>query len=102
MKTLIVLIILALGAVLMWFAIPAHAAFGCGNFDLFAQSLAKKYNEAPTGIGIAADGNLIYVIFTSPAGTWTAIGKAADGSACIVAAGRDWQNIKYKAPETKL
>lgn len=80
----------------------AQAASGCGNFDLFAQSLAKNYNEAPTGIGIAADATVIYVFFTSPSGTWTVIAKAPDGHACILAAGRNWQNIKLKPPETKL
>lgn len=100
MKYLITAVILALGALLVWFAVPAHAAGGCGDRELFRAALLKNYNEMPRSM--AFGGPYVFEVFRSPQGTFTIIVTPASGGiACIIAAGRGWVDMEPETPGEK-
>ena len=72
-------------------AAPAAAA-SCAPRAEVVKALASKFNEKPLGMGLAGSGALV-VIFTSPAGTWTAATVSAAGEACVVGAGDGWTDL---------
>lgn len=98
MKTVIVLIILACAALLMWFAVPAQAA-SCGPFDIVLRQWAAKYKEIP----VAGDfkGTVKIILFMSPEATWTIFYVRPDGLACFQASGNDWESFKPEKPGVK-
>jgi len=75
-------------AALFALAAPAFAA-QCEPRERIVQHLASGYNEKPVAMGLSARGSLV-MIFASPAGTWTAVGVSAEGSACILDVGDGW------------
>jgi hypothetical protein len=93
MKTLVVIIVLALGALFMWLTVPSHAASGCGQLELFRAALKKNYNEIPNKIGVAGQ-NMIVELYLSPEKTWTILITGPTGLTCVVAAGRGWEDAK--------
>lgn len=71
---------------------PAFGQAQCGDRDAFIAELATKYDETRLGGGLDGAGALIEV-FTSQAGTWTALMTTPDGRTCMVAAGNSWQTM---------
>jgi len=80
----------AIGALVLC-AAPAAAA-PCAPRAEVVKALASKFNEKPLGMGLSQSGALV-VIFTSPAGTWTAATVSAAGEACVVGAGDGWTDL---------
>ena len=72
-------------------AAPAVAA-PCAPRAEVVKALASKFNEKPLGMGLSQSGALV-VIFTSPAGTWTAATVSAAGQACVVGSGDSWTDL---------
>ena len=63
--------------------------------------LSAKYTEAPVAMGMAKDGNMIE-IFTSGAGaTFTIVMTRPDGTACMVAAGKEWETMPDITPASQ-
>ncbi len=81
----------AIGAFALCAAAPAMAA-PCAPRAEFVKALASNYNEKPSGMGLSQSGALV-VIFTSPAGTWTAATVSAAGEACLVGSGDGWTDL---------
>ena len=54
--------------------------------------LAKQYGEAPQAIGIVK-GNIVLEVLSSKAGSFTILVTQADGMACILAAGQDFEEV---------
>ncbi len=73
-------------------AAAAEAAATCAPRAEIVKTLASNFNEKPLGMGLSGTGSLV-VIFTSPAGTWTAATVTAAGQACIVGAGDGWTDL---------
>ena len=71
---------------------PAFGQAQCGDRTAIIAELATKYDETRLGGGIDGAGALIEV-FTSDAGTWTAIMTMPDGRTCMVAAGENWETF---------
>jgi hypothetical protein len=71
---------------------PAFGQAQCGDRDAIVAELATKYNETRLGGGIDWAGALIEV-FTSQAGTWTALMTMPDGRTCMVSAGENWETF---------
>jgi hypothetical protein len=86
-KTISALLI-ALG----FFPAAAHAEAVCGKRTDFVGVMAKKYNETPKSVGIAAGGSL-FEIYTSPEGTFTVLISKPGGISCVVAAGNSFENV---------
>jgi hypothetical protein len=53
----------------------------------------KKYQEVTVASGVARGGQTIIEIYVSPSGTFTIIESRADGIACFLATGTDWQAL---------
>jgi hypothetical protein len=81
----------AIGALALCVAAPAVAA-PCAPRAEVVKALASNFNERPLGMGLSASGALV-VIFTSPAGTWTAATVSAAGQACVVGSGDGWTDL---------
>jgi hypothetical protein len=58
-----------------------------------AQALLNGHQETPTGLGVAAGGNLM-VLYTSPEGSWTVVVENPSGIACLAASGEGWQAVE--------
>lgn len=71
---------------------PAAAAMQCGRHDAVAQALASKYQETRRIMGVV-NARMVMEIFMSPKGTWTVLITNTSGTACITAAGEDWQEL---------
>ena len=54
--------------------------------------LAKHYGEAPQAVGLIG-GNAVLEVLSSRAGSFTILVTRADGMACIVAAGQDFEEV---------
>jgi hypothetical protein len=80
--------------------VPAQAAV-CMERGQLTSYLAGKFKEAPRAAGLVADRGVMEV-YVSSTGTWTIVITSVSGTACIVAAGDAWEEIKVVAlgPET--
>lgn len=89
-KTRIAWRLLIAAAALPTFLSAASAqAIVCGPHQQLADLLGAQYHEVREGMGLSKSGTVMEV-FTSPAGTWTIVRSAPDGTACIVDAGEAW------------
>ena len=98
MKYRITPIILALGALLMWFASSAHAAT-CGEFKNILIQLATKYQEIPVAGAVSNEPKV--VLFVSPTATWSIFVVYPNGVACMNASGQNWETFKFETPGEK-
>jgi len=72
---------------------PALAAGSqCAAHSDMIALLAKRYKEVPTAVGLVNE-NRVVQVFVSQAGTWTIIATKPDGDTCIIAAGKDWEEV---------
>jgi hypothetical protein len=81
-------------------ALPAAAAepatplrLPCFSHAEVARQLKATYHEAPVSLGLQSNGNLLQVFHAPASGSWTIVGTSPQGMACILAAGRDWENL---------
>ncbi len=76
-------------AILPAFADPAPVV--CAHIDDALARLEARFGERPIWTGILGDGSSILTLTASPDGsTWSALISAANGKACLAAAGTDW------------
>jgi putative Ca2+/H+ antiporter (TMEM165/GDT1 family) len=68
----------------------AEVASKCGPRADLVKVLTDKYHEIPVAIGMVDD-KLIMETFASNTGTWTMFFTNAEGTSCMVSAGKDWQ-----------
>ena len=72
---------------------PALAAVPkCAPHNEMVALLSAKYKEAPKGLGLV-HGTRVVELFVSRAGSWTIVATRLDGKACILAAGKDWEDV---------
>ena len=55
--------------------------------------LSKKYSEAPVAMGLANNGGVIEVLSSKAGDSWTIIITMPNGTACMIAAGENWEDI---------
>lgn len=95
MKTLTVIICLALAALLMWAAsaysqgITMITPHQCNLTEDMLKGLSEKYKEVTIGGGISSKGYHIR-LFVSKANTFTILETRPGGISCINSAGDDW------------
>lgn len=80
---------------------PALGLGMCGTRSDFVKALNDKYQESRKSIGIAGEVNVVE-LFTSKTGTWTILVTTEGGKACIIAAGKGWENIPEETPGQNL
>lgn len=73
---------------------PVPVRLPCFSYAEVARQLKGTYEEAPVSLGLQANGNLLQVFNSAKSGSWTIVSTSPDGTACILAAGRNWENLK--------
>lgn len=72
----------------------AAAAQYCGPHKVITGNLTTKYGETRTAIGLQSNQKLIELYNSDANGTWSIVVTDAKGNACLVAAGKDWMDVK--------
>ncbi|HEX2525351.1 MAG TPA: hypothetical protein VHL31_03490 [Geminicoccus sp.] len=65
----------------------------CSRYDRIRQQLREEYAEEPVSLGLQSNGHLLQVFASAESGTWTIVSTAPSGTACVVAAGHDWETL---------
>lgn len=69
----------------------------CGPLGKLEDILMRKYGESRGNAGLSNDGAVLG-IYSSPAGSWTAVIISPNGVGCVVASGEHWSVIKQQMP----
>ncbi|MEM8794223.1 MAG: hypothetical protein AAGE61_01545 [Pseudomonadota bacterium] len=80
---------------------PADAQQGrCTDHKSLTSHLEKKYGEKARSIGMVSEQGVMQV-YVSEKGTWTILLTNPHGQACLIAAGKGWEDLKviYEDPE---
>ncbi len=91
-----------LGALLIgWsaFSSSAQAQTMCGERGAVVTSLEKRYSETPVSMGLASNGAIIEIL-ASPSGTFTIILTRPNGLSCVMAAGKNWEDLPKRLSVT--
>jgi hypothetical protein len=74
---------------------PPHMAIApaCHSHADLAAMLNQKYSEAPSAVGVQANGHLVEVFASSDGASWTIVVTRPDGWSCIVAVGENWEML---------
>jgi hypothetical protein len=96
-------LLLALAPVALAGAAPPAAAQTagpalCHDHQELVQALAERYREVPVSIGLQTDGHLIEVFASGETGTWTILATNPNGRACILSAGKHFEQIPLRRP----
>jgi hypothetical protein len=91
MKRLIPLLLLAA-------CTPAHAQQQCAVRTDIVEGLAERYGERQMMSGLNPDGSMVQIFANVETGTWTALVVEANGMACLVAAGEDFDAAPSELP----
>ena len=68
------------------------APMPCHDYQKIAETLGKRYGEAPVSLGLQTNGHVLQVFSSAASGSWTILSVAPSGVGCIVAAGSNWQS----------
>ena len=71
----------------------AVALRACGEYGQLRGMLEDRYGERQASSGVAEDGSMLQLFASTSADTWTMITVAPRGWACVVAVGRNWQEM---------
>jgi hypothetical protein len=75
-------------------AAPAMAQQQCVSTpSIVEKTLREKYQEAPNGLGLVANGQLT-TLYVAPTGTWTIVITLPNGMTCLVMSGTNWEFVK--------
>ena len=80
------------GAMVFTVASAGAASNLCTKRASMVDALSKKYEEQRRGIGVASKAGVME-FYVSQKGTWTMLMTMPNGMSCIMAAGRDWEEI---------
>lgn len=76
-------------------AAPAAAAQEiCGTRADLLKELTQRYSEAPVAVGLANSGALVEILTNDNGATWSIMVSQPNGTSCLVAAGKEWQELK--------
>jgi hypothetical protein len=78
-------------------ALPAAAQDGCTDRTDIVKHLAQKFSETPTATGLSVNGGVIEILMSEGGRSWTIIITMPNGSTCLVAAGKHWENVEAVA-----
>lgn len=71
----------------------------CGLHAAIVDTLSKKYGETPRGIGLVSNQGVMQVFVSQEKGTWTIVVTNPHGKACLLAAGKGWEDLKQKVKD---
>ena len=78
-------------------SMPAAAQQGCTKRTEIVTHLAEKFSEEPIAIGLSVNGGVVEILKSEDGRSWTIIITMPDGSTCLVAAGKHWENVETVA-----
>jgi hypothetical protein len=64
----------------------------CAKHEQMVGILSQLYSEKPIAMGTVNEDRFMQ-LFVSRKGSWTILMTKTDGQACIVAAGKNWENL---------
>ncbi len=64
----------------------------CGKRASLIKVLSEKYKETPRALGLTS-AKMAMEIYASKSGTWTVMMTMTNGTTCIMAAGKSWQEL---------
>ena len=83
-------------------ALPVQAQRpACASRTAVVAHLATKFKEKPVAIGLANNGGVIEVLSSGSGDSWTIIITMPNGTACMVAAGENWEKVPLLPTKTK-
>jgi len=86
------MILTALAALVI--ATPAFGAgMACHNRGTVKQHLAKNYKEKSIALGVANNGGVVELFTAKDGKTWTIVITMPSGPTCLIAAGKDWEDL---------
>lgn len=65
----------------------------CGPRGDMVRQLEKKFGETKQGVGLLNAQRAFELWSSSKTGTWTMMVSRADGTSCIIAAGKSWHGL---------
>ncbi|MCB2012504.1 MAG: hypothetical protein R3C70_15990 [Geminicoccaceae bacterium] len=76
-------------------------AIPCHDYKEIARQLGNRYEEAPVSLGMQSNGNVLQVFASKDKESWTILSVSPEGTGCILAAGRRWEDmpIERDGPE---
>lgn len=83
-------------------AAAAQEALACGERAVVLGHLAGKYQEQPVAMGMATTGVMVEILASDAGDSFSVVYTMADGTTCLVAAGRNWQSFESRKPEKKI
>ena len=89
---------LTIAALCILSAGPALAQGNCAPRDTLGQALVQSYGEGPVLMGITTTGAILEFWANPETGSWTVITIMPDGTACIRAAGDNFEAMPVGAP----
>jgi hypothetical protein len=87
-----------LAALAVCFAMPAFADTKCGGYADMAAALSQQYGQAERFVGIDSRGVVTVLFFNPETASWTILVVAANGLACVIAAGVNGEVIPPGSP----
>lgn len=81
---------------------PATAETACNKRATLIEQLDSRYAEAPVAMGLASNGSLIEILTSGSGTTWTILMTMPDGTACLIAAGQEWETIPILSNDPKV
>jgi hypothetical protein len=67
----------------------------CLNRTAAIKHLGKKFAETPVASGLTNNGAVLEVLTSKTGGNWTIMVTLPNGTACMIAAGRNWEKIPF-------
>jgi len=65
----------------------------CGERDQIVETLTARMGETAQSWGMGPNNRIVEVFASEETGTWTITITAPNGTTCLVAAGRYWENL---------
>lgn len=86
-----------MAALLLSSSLSSHAdaqrSIPCAARSDMIGLLKDRYKEAPRALGMIASRGVMEV-YVSEEGTWSILMTSAKGKTCIIAAGKNWEDLK--------
>jgi hypothetical protein len=94
---------LALPLLLASATLPANAdeSMACGKRDEMLGHLAGRYSEEPVAMGLATNGSMVEVLTSNAGKSFTIVYTTPKGLTCMIAAGRNWEDIRQRLADGK-
>lgn len=67
----------------------------CLKRSTAVKHLGKKYSETPVATGLTNNGAVLEVLSSKTGQNWTIIVTLPNGTACMIAAGQNWEKVPF-------